>query len=259
MGDWVKVRSYEEILETLSDGNATDGLEFVHAPMRKYCGRKLRVVKVIKHFYDESKDKVWRKRRAGTVLLEAAGCDSSQLPIGHCDRGCLLFWNEKWLERTNAPACSEAEQEAHESGSVTWNRLDTAGHNAEITARGTGEELGTGTPVRVLSAEQIRRTLDQDGTCEGIHFVPEHMDVFCGSLRIVSGTVTRYYDERDNLLIELECGYTLSGATCSGIQGDGEPTCDRLCSLVWHRNWLEKDGLIVPASDAPAVRKTGEQ
>lgn len=32
-----------------------------------------------------------------TVLLEGAICDGSQ--FGGCDRSCMFFWNEAWLQR----------------------------------------------------------------------------------------------------------------------------------------------------------------
>lgn len=245
-GDWVRVRSYQEIQETLCDGKTPDGLGFVDAPMRKYCGRTLRVAKVIEHFYDEAKDKMWKKRR--TVLLEGAACDSSQLRSGHCDRGCLLFWNEAWLERTDAPAGSEDYAEPggeREYRQYTGDGPDAIGHTEDEGPRGNGDDFRTGTLVRIRSAEQIAGTLNEDGICGGIKYVPEHMDGFCGSLRIVSGTVDRYYDERDGNIIRLERAYTLTGVTCSGTQVDGEPRCDRLCSLIWHRSWLEESGLSV--------------
>lgn len=249
-GDWVRVLSYDEICKRLNDGKAPDGLEFIEAPMRKYCGRTLRVVKVIEHFYDEAKDKVWKKRRPGTVLLEGAACDSSQLGIGHCDRGCLLFWNETWLERTDAPTGEEAgpggEREHNRNNT---DSSDAVRHVGDRALRGSGQSFKVGHLVRIRTAEQINRTLDQDGTCEGIQYVPEHMDGFCGTLRVVSGTVTRYFDERDNHFVEFECGYKLAGVTCSGVQGDGKPTCDRLCSLIWHQRWLEEGGLNVPGPD----------
>lgn len=240
-GDWVRVRSYADIQETLNDGKTPDGLGFVDAPMRKYCGRTLRVAKVLEHFYDETKDKMWKKRR--TVLLEGAACDSSQLSHGHCDRGCLLFWNEAWLEPTEAPTASGVEPAGErEYGQGTGNNPDAVEYAAGGVPSGHGGNFRRGALVRVCSAEQIRRTLDEDGLCEGIKYVPEHMGGFCGTLRVVSGTVDRYYDERDDCFIELERAYTLAGVTCSGVQGDGEPRCDRLCSLIWHQSWIEEGG-----------------
>ena len=246
-GDWVRVRSHQEIQATLNDGKTPDGLGFIDAPMRKYCGKTLRVARVLEHFYDETKDKMWKKRR--TLLLEGAACDSSQLSKGHCDRGCLLFWNEAWLERADAPAGYEAAPGGERGyGQHTGNGPDAAGGAADGVSPGNGGGFRAGALVRVRPADQISATLDENGLCEGIKYVPEHMEEFCGSLHAVSGPVGRYYDERDDSFIKLERAYTLAGVTCSGVQGEGKPRCDRLCSLIWHRSWLEESGLVVPGA-----------
>ena len=43
-GDWVEVRSEQEILSTLDDGAALDGLVFM-PEMLAFCGRRFRVYK----------------------------------------------------------------------------------------------------------------------------------------------------------------------------------------------------------------------
>jgi len=45
-GDWVKVRSVEEILATLGDRGSLDAPPFM-PEMLQYCGRRFRVVKTI--------------------------------------------------------------------------------------------------------------------------------------------------------------------------------------------------------------------
>ena len=189
---------------------------------------------------------MWKKRH--TVLLEGAACDSSQLTSGHCGRGCLLFWNEAWLERMDEPDGSKLHAEP---GDKREDRQNTGDSHEGIMGcyperkpfRRNKEGFRTGAVVRVRPAEQIAATLNKEGMCGGVKYVPEHMGGYCGSLRIVSGIVDRYYDERDDDFIELEFCYTLRGATCSGLQGGGKPRCDRLCSLIWHRSWLEGSSL----------------
>lgn len=237
-GDWVRVKDYEEIQRTLTDGKTPDGLAFVEAPMRPYCGRKLRVEKVLTHFYDEAADRMWKKRH--TVVLEGSTCDSSQLTGGHCDRGCLLFWNDQWLERVAPP---EDAGEAAEDGRERPDKAGTiAGAGAPAGRQGAPSGIREGALVRVRSVGQIEATLGPKGFCGGVKFVPEHMGQYCGGLYVVSGIVRKFYDERDDMFVEPGAAYKLRGVSCSGWQGEGRPSCDRGCSLIWDERWLEPAG-----------------
>ena len=94
-GEWVEVRSREEILATLDPHARLEGMPFM-PEMLQFCGRKLRVSK--------RSDKTcqyiagWSIRRMkDSVHLENVRCDGS----GHdgCEAGCLIFWKEAWLKR----------------------------------------------------------------------------------------------------------------------------------------------------------------
>jgi len=242
-GDWVRVKNYEDIQRTLTDGKTPDGLAFIEAPMRPYCGRRLRVEKVLTHFYDEAADRVWKKRH--TVVLEGSTCDSSQLRGGHCDRACLLFWNEQWLERIVPPGNSEMPLE-EKSGSAdatsVWKEAGTAVGEGSLTGQGALTGFREGSLVRVRPVAQIEATLGADGLCGGVKFVPEHMSQYCGGLYVVSGVVRKFYDERDDIFVAPKEAYKLRGVSCSGVQGPDRPSCDRGCSLIWDGHWLEPGG-----------------
>jgi predicted DNA-binding antitoxin AbrB/MazE fold protein len=94
-GEWVVVRSQEEILATLDERGWLDSLPFM-PEMLQYCGQKLQVFKRA----DKTCDTVvpWSIRRMeNTVHLETR-CDGSR--HGGCEAGCLIFWKEAWLKRT---------------------------------------------------------------------------------------------------------------------------------------------------------------
>jgi hypothetical protein len=94
-GDWVRVRSWEEIQPMLDPFKETRGCAFLE-DMRKYCGTKQRVLKSMERFLDERDYKV--KKVRGVILLENVICNGTPT-FGKCDRCCFLFWREEWLER----------------------------------------------------------------------------------------------------------------------------------------------------------------
>lgn len=94
-GDWVEVRSPQEILATLDKQGRLENLPFM-PEMFQYSGKRLRVYKRA----DKTCDYIqgWSIRRmTDAVHLEGVRCDGS----GHdgCQAGCLIFWKEAWLKR----------------------------------------------------------------------------------------------------------------------------------------------------------------
>ena len=94
-GEWVVVRSQEEILATLDEHGRLENLPFM-PEMLQYCGHRFRVFKRA----DKTCNTVegWSIRRMkNSVHLEGVRCDGA----GHdgCQAGCLVFWKEAWLKR----------------------------------------------------------------------------------------------------------------------------------------------------------------
>jgi hypothetical protein len=96
-GDLVRVRSAEYIRSTLDDRGGHRGCGF-GLGMYEYCGKELRVAKVVNRFFDEAR---WRMLKAGNmVLLEGVHCDGSSISDTQgCDRMCFYFWRTEWLEK----------------------------------------------------------------------------------------------------------------------------------------------------------------
>jgi hypothetical protein len=93
-GDLVRVRSREEIEATLNHWRQLKGCTFM-PEMRSYCGTTQRVLKVMERFVDERDLRI--KKCKGIVLLEGVMCQGTA-DFGRCDRSCLIFWREEWLE-----------------------------------------------------------------------------------------------------------------------------------------------------------------
>lgn len=102
-GDWVEVRSEQEILSTLDEQGALAGLVFM-PEMLALCGRRMQVFKRADKTCDTI-DLGRMLRLHDTVHLRGARCDGSA--HGGCQAACLQFWHEAWLrraERGAAPA-----------------------------------------------------------------------------------------------------------------------------------------------------------
>lgn len=98
-GDWVMVRPLQEIQKTLNPFKELKGCAFLE-DMKQYCGTQQRVFKVMERFLDERDYQV--KKTRGIVLLEGVYCQGTPV-FGPCDRSCLSFWREEWLEKIPEP------------------------------------------------------------------------------------------------------------------------------------------------------------
>jgi len=94
-GDYVRVKSKEEIFNTVDSTNVLKGCAFMEE-MEIYCGTTHRVFKRVEKFMDERDYRV--KKATGIVLLEDVICQGTKI-FGRCDRSCFFFWREEWLEK----------------------------------------------------------------------------------------------------------------------------------------------------------------
>jgi hypothetical protein len=101
-GEWVRIKSYDEILSTLDAGNRNRGLAF-DAEMVPFCGRKLRVLKRVARILDEKSGRL-TEFKTPSVILEGAVCEGrySECRL-FCPRSIPSYWREIWLERVPAP------------------------------------------------------------------------------------------------------------------------------------------------------------
>jgi hypothetical protein len=94
-GDWVRVRSLDEIQATLNNWRQLKGCTLL-PEMEAYCGTRQHVLKPVRRFVDERDLLV--KRTFGVVLLEGLLCQGVAA-FGRCDRSCHYFWRQEWLEK----------------------------------------------------------------------------------------------------------------------------------------------------------------
>jgi hypothetical protein len=111
VGDWVEVRSKDEILRTLDRNGQLDGMPFM-PEMFSFCGKRFQVYKRA-HKTCDTVFPVRGRRVADAVHLETR-CDGSG--HGGCQAGCLLFWKMAWLKPVAAMADGNMQSEAGDRG-----------------------------------------------------------------------------------------------------------------------------------------------
>lgn len=121
-GDWVEVRSKEEILRTLDPKGRLEETPFM-PQMFEYCGQRFQVSKRAHKACDTVHD-TGARRMLDAVHLGDLRCDGQR--FGGCEQGCLLYWKTVWLKPVGGshdsardgsagsarPACTEADVEA---------------------------------------------------------------------------------------------------------------------------------------------------
>lgn len=99
-GDWVEIKSAEEILATLN-GMKNRGLSF--APeMVRYCGQKRRVLARVDKIVNEQTGRMMRFSNDCIILEDVvcqSECSSHRL---FCPRSIYPYWREIWLRRLAA-------------------------------------------------------------------------------------------------------------------------------------------------------------
>ena len=99
VGEWVEVRSKEEILKSLDRQGRLDGLPFM-PEMLTFCGKRFRVHKRAHKTCDPANGNGARGMD-GAVHLQGLRCDGSS--HDGCQAGCLIYWKETWLKRVTDP------------------------------------------------------------------------------------------------------------------------------------------------------------
>jgi len=96
-GEWVQIRSKDEILATLDKSGQLDRLPFM-PEMFQFCGQRFRVFRRAHKTCDPPNGLLGR-RMSKAVHLEDLRCGGEA--HGGCQARCLFFWKEAWLQRVD--------------------------------------------------------------------------------------------------------------------------------------------------------------
>jgi len=94
-GDWVEVKSYEEIYTTLDARGRNRGMKF-DLDMRFFCGERHRVSRRLDRMIREDTGEMLHPQN--TVLLDGVNCQCI-FATGGCPRAEAFYWREIWLKR----------------------------------------------------------------------------------------------------------------------------------------------------------------
>jgi hypothetical protein len=105
-GEWVRVKSPEQIREMLNDKGRNRGLWF-DREMKAFCGQVLKVRGRVERIIDEPTGRMIQLS-SDCIKLEGGVC-SGELSTGRwfCPREIYSYFRECWLERVDAPVSEE--------------------------------------------------------------------------------------------------------------------------------------------------------
>jgi hypothetical protein len=188
-GDWVGVRTKEEILRTLDDNGCLDGMPFM-PEMLAFCGKRFRVYKRA----HKTCDTVFpiRSRRVDRAVHLATRCDGSA--HGGCQAGCLIFWKEAWLERvSNSPARHVPSPVEGEPGDVGVVGAPTGCGEADVWARACLPDPDGGHPRYVCQATQLPYATRRLAWWDVSQYVEDYWSGNVGLWRMVNGLAYSMY------------------------------------------------------------------
>jgi hypothetical protein len=97
-GELVRVKSHEEILQTLDTDSKNRGMSW-DAEMSPYCGGTYRVLKRVTKIIDEKTGKI-QEIRNPCIILDSVVCQARYSGCRmFCPRHIYPYWREIWLER----------------------------------------------------------------------------------------------------------------------------------------------------------------
>lgn len=102
-GEWVRVKSHDEILATLDKNNKNRGLWY-DPEMVKHSGKTYRVYKQVHRIIHEKHGHMI-EFKSPAVILENVYCQGELTKYRlFCPRAIHTYWREIWLERATAPS-----------------------------------------------------------------------------------------------------------------------------------------------------------
>ena len=188
VGDWVEVRSKEEILSTLDSEGRLDGMIFM-PEMFQYCGQKFQVHKRAHKTCDYSTPYPYRTRRLDDTVHLATRCDGRA--HDDCQAGCLLYWKVQWLKAAN-PGPENlvrlSAKPASESAATGVGCTETT-----VSAKVKALDPDGGSPTYVCQATQVEGATKPLASWDLRQYLEDYWSGNVGLERLVSGFVYSCY------------------------------------------------------------------
>jgi hypothetical protein len=99
VGEYVQIKSLEEILQTLDVNLKNKGLLFTKE-LIPYCGMTTKVIKIVKQIVNEVDGEMIHFTTKNSVILEDVICTGLISDKRYfCPKSCYPYWREIWLKR----------------------------------------------------------------------------------------------------------------------------------------------------------------
>jgi hypothetical protein len=187
-GEIVEIRREGEILATLDENGTFEGLQFM-PEMRKYCGRKFKVLNRVNKIMVEGYSV---RHVKNTVNLEGVTCDGEA--HSGCKRSCFVLWKEAWLKRV----------EDHSNERCSSNCISLEKNNVQKTQDGT---------VLCQSGNLLK------ASSSTYPFISQ-INQFCQDIKCSKGTIKPFnYMRTLSRSLNLKTRTILTGKTPAAIHG----------------------------------------
>lgn len=183
-GDWVEVRSKEEILATLDEKGQLEGMPFM-PEMFRFCGQRFQVYKRA----HKTCDTVFpvRGRRVHQAVHLNTRCDGSV--HGGCQAGCLIFWKEAWLRPVDGKPLDTVSVSLN--GTVLANPAGCAESCVNKATQRIDPE--TGAPVYSCQATQLPYFTTDLSWWDIRQYIEDYRSGNVGLRRMIAGLVYSLY------------------------------------------------------------------
>ena len=152
-GEWVTVKSKEEILSTLDESGRLGGLPFM-PQMFKYCGQRFRVRSRAYKTCDTVSGHYRGRQLRDAVHLDIR-CDGQA--YDGCQANCLIFWKNAWLKPIEEPAATQAELDKCGKPTERTLRQDHC-TDRDVWRATTYQDTGGGTRYSCQATELLNYT-----------------------------------------------------------------------------------------------------
>jgi hypothetical protein len=181
-GDWVEVRSKDDILSTLDADGRLNGMPFM-PEMFAFCGRRFQVYKRA----HKTCDTIFpvRGRRVDSAVHLETRCDGSA--HGGCQASCLLFWKDAWLKpvTNKSPSAASHGQSIDGRDNATSQVSQTT--EATVCAKTQIPDSAGGNPVYVCQATRLPYATTSLEWWDIRQYIEDYVSGNVGLWRIICG------------------------------------------------------------------------
>ncbi len=125
-GEWVRVKSFDEIRATCNQQNMNRGMRF-DAELVPYCGGTYQVLKRVSRILNEKTGKMM-EMKTPCIILDSVICQARYSKCRlFCPRSIYPFWREIWLERVAATTADASKvTQTPPLTQIQWNSGSTS-------------------------------------------------------------------------------------------------------------------------------------